>query len=109
MPTPSKISKAGREEFKEETKRLNPQFWEDHDHAVGGYISRKEVVDLMQKILLSQELAILKSVEEWAEEYDSTRGVLQSDNYQIGQNHGRQEVIRDLLTFLQEQGKLNQV
>ena len=44
---------------------------------------------------------IVEDLKKWATDYDSTRGVQQSDNYQIGQNHGRQEVIRDLLSHLQ--------
>lgn len=43
---------------------------------------------------------VLQLVQEEVEEYNTTRGVSQSDSYQIGQNHGRQEFKRDISTII---------
>lgn len=36
-----------REEIKAELKKLPRKFWEDEDHAVGGYISLKDLFNLL--------------------------------------------------------------
>ncbi len=46
-----------------------------------------------------------KELVEWTDNYEKTRSVQGSDSYQIGQNHGRQEVIADLLVLLQANTK----
>ena len=85
---------------------------------------KQDIADLPNKLLSSQRTKILQEkdrivedtvameidrvlqeIEKWANEYDSTRGVSQSDSYQIGQNHGRQEAIRDLLSLLTSKTK----
>lgn len=48
----------------------------------------------------------LEELERWVEKYETTRGVSQSDNYQIGQNHGRQEFRNDILSYIREQKEI---
>ena len=82
MKTPSEISKAGREEFEKIAPMVD---WR-------GYPSR----DVIQSHILSQEVKILESVEEWAEGKIADKEI----------SNGYYNAMSDLITFLKEQSEI---
>lgn len=56
--------------------------------------------------LRESQLEMLRGVKEMLEKYETTRNVSQNSNYDIGKNHGRQGMQKDLLQKLDEQIEL---
>ncbi len=74
---------------------------ESTDFKLGSEPLKLFVSDLLSLTRLQSILEVKSKVEE----YEPTQGVSQSDSYQIGQNHGRQEAKREILSTLTQMGK----
>ena len=112
MKTPLEISKLGREEFEKKWRRL---WLHDGNMPIETYTSCEEEIN---SHILSQELALLKSIEEWAERrkrdenvkkirenFDGALNKIEEEE-QSERNKIYNKALSDLLAFLKEQGKL---
>ena len=104
VKTPSEISKAGREEFEKRFYPLNKDGILSDDFKNGKFFGRKETLEEIPEIILSQELAILKSVEEWAEK--NAKEISDAYSFNIKYNYSDFISLTDLITFLKEQSEI---
>ena len=106
MKTPSKISKAGREEFE---KVIRDGLPEDY------YAGKISFIETIKSHITSQEVKMLESAEEWAEreKKEENWNKIETGDYDVAskiritdKNRIYNQALHDLITFLQEQSKL---
>ncbi len=109
MKTPSEISKLGREEFEKKcVTKLG--YISDTNYETGGFLTAKDI----KSHITSQEVKILESVKEWAEENRKKAGLYiwnngDKINYHREDDDTKRECynqsISDLQSFLEEEIK----
>ena len=86
--------------LKEELKKCGLNFFEDADHAVGGYIARKELFEKLLPIIQNEiSLALSKQKEELIKEMEDMRFPDVELEYETTTyNHGYNNAINDILS-----------
>ena len=88
MKTPSELSLEGREEFN--------KFWGKESIYTEQRYLTPDTVGIVLDFILSQEVKILESVEEWAEGKIADKEI----------SNGYYNAMSDLITFLKEQSEI---